>query len=308
MLKQILAVSMAALALVFAVQLSSEHFFREKQQAAAQTMAGTAAILETERQTEAQGKQPVQQVRKPEVYALFGVDTEEGDAGRSDCILLLSMEDGMLRMCSVSRDTLVTLAGDGSETKLGHAYALGGPGEAVATINRSFGLEVEHYVTVNFTQMKELVDLLGGVELDLTQAEWDCLELGKPYLGRKRLDGEETLRYCRIRAIDSDDMRTLRQRKVLGTMVETLARTPRGKMPELAAAGFRLCRTDLALSDLLHLGKELLEHRKDLKTESLSIPGDSVTAWGGVRSDGVWYYVYDLSRAGETVREFFYEA
>lgn len=293
-MKKYLAGAMAAIALLFGVELGMEHYFDGRLQETAETMAGTV-------QQSAALEEP------PEIYALFGVDTREGDAGRSDCILLLSFAEdtGTVRMCSIARDTMVTLPGEGTQTKLGHAYALGGPEKAMETINENFGLNVTRYTTVNFSQMAQLVDLLGGVEVPLTQKEWDYMGLGDPYLGTKHLDGEEALCYCRIRSIDSDDMRTARQRRLIAAMLEKVRQVPRSQLPELLSECISLCRTNIGLGELLHLGKEVLAARDHISTVSMALPGDAVSAWGGIKEDGVWYYVYDLDRAAEVMGTFF---
>lgn len=292
MKKAILAVIMTAVAVIFTLEVSMEALFTARQNDAAQTMAGVP------RAVTAASEEP------PEVYALFGVDAQEGDAGRSDCILLMSLDGNVLRMCSLARDTLVTIPGEEAKTKLGHAYALGGPEKALETVQENFGLEVTRYASVNFSQMAEIVDLMGGVEVPLTQAEWAYMGLDEPYLGTRRLDGEEALCYCRIRAIDSDDARTARQRTLIAAMLTSLQGVPRARLPELVARGIGMCRTNLTLGELLHLGKAV--QKNSITVESMAVPGEAVSAWGGIRDDGVWYYVYDLERATEVVREFFY--
>ena len=290
----ILSMVMAALAILFVLEISMEQIFVSKRQETAETMADI-------QQTAA-----VEEIETPEIYALFGVDAQEGEVGRSDCILLLSLEGNTLRMCSLARDTMVTIAGTDTETKLGHAYALGGPEGAMETINENFGLDITEYTAVNFDQLEEIVDLLGGVEVPLTQEEWNYMGLGQPYLGTRRLSGEEALTYCRIRSIDNDDMRTGRQRTLITAMLSSVQDMPRSKLPELAIEGMKMCRTNLTLPDILRLGKAVMGERDNMRTESLSIPGEAVSAWGGNRDDGVWYYVYDLERASEVVHDFFY--
>ncbi len=298
MKKAVLATVMAALAVIFILEISMERMFTSRRQVTAETMAQTA---EPEAAVEAE-------VERPELYALFGVDTQEGDAGRSDCILLMSLDGGTLRMCSLARDTMVTIPGEGMETKLGHAYALGGPEEALETLRENFGLEVTKYAAVNFAQMADIVELMGGVEVPLTQEEWSYLGLEEPYLGRARLDGAEALSYCRIRSIDNDDMRTARQRTLIASMVASLREVPRSCLPELLGQGIRMCRTNLTLGELLRLGKSVLDQETGITVNSMAIPGETVSAWGGIREDGVWYYVYDLDQAAQVLQEFFYGA
>lgn len=295
MKRTILAMVMVAMTIIFVLEISMEQMFVSRRRATTQTMADVEEAVEV-----------VESEEPPEVYALFGVDTQEGDAGRSDCILLISLEGNDLRMCSLARDTMVTISGTNTKTKLGHAYAMGGPELAVDTINENYDLNITKYASVNFSQMAEIVELMGGVEVSLSQEEWNYLGFGDPYLGSKRLDGQEALTYCRIRSIDSDDMRTGRQRTVIASMLTALQKMPRAKLPELVVEGIKMCRTNLSLAELLHLGKSVLTEREAIQAESIAIPGDSVSAWGGICDDGVWYYVYDLERASEVVKEFFY--
>ena len=295
-MKKYLVAIMAAMAVLLAVELGMEQMFVSRRQETAPTMADAV--------------QPVVEEPEevPEIYALFGVDTDQGDAGRSDCILLLSFEkeSGTVRMCSIARDTMVTIPGEGVETKLGHAYAMGGPEMAMETLNTNFGLDISHYTSVNFSQMAEIVDLTGGVEIPLTEAEWNYMGFSQPYLGVKRLNGAEALKYCRIRSIDSDDMRTGRQRTLIAALLGQLRDMPRANFPELLADGMKMCQTNIGFANLLRLGKEVLSVKDGVQTVSMALPGDSVSAWGGIRDDGIWYYVYDLDRASEVIGEFFY--
>lgn len=300
-MKKYLAVIMAATALLFGVQIGMEHMFTEKRLETAPTMAELKIAAEEQETQQTQEEQP-------EIYAIFGVDADEGDQGRSDCILLMSFEkeSGTLRMCSIARDTMVTIPGEGIKTKLGHAYSRGGPEKAVETLNENFGLNITHYASVNFSQMADIVDLMDGVEVQLTQAEWNYMGLGEPYLGVKRLNGEEALKYCRIRSIDSDDVRTGRQRTLIAAMLTELRDVPRARFPELLADGIKMCKTNVGFGDLLRLGKSVLSVKNGVETVSMALPGDSVSAWGGKQADGIWYYVYDLQQASQVLGEFFY--
>ena len=298
MKKLILAMAAAAVAVLFIVELGAEQMFRTR---FPETVETAASAYPQELHSEAPAVVP----GMPEVYALFGVDAEEGESGRSDCIILVSLEGDVLRMCSLARDTMVSLPDSGEETKLGHAYAYGGADYALETIRESFGLDVTRYASVNFSQLPRIVDLLGGAEVGLSREEWRALELPDPYLGKRRLSGEEALRYCRLRSIDSDDARTGRQRKLVEAMAAGLKNCPPSRLPELTLRGIRMCRTNLRPGEILRLGRQVLSCPEGLRVESMALPGSGVSAWGGIRSDGAWYYVYDLHRAGELLQTFF---
>ena len=112
-------------------------------------------------------------------YLLLGVDElKEGYSHRrSDAMLVLSVSDEKERvvLSSVPRDTLVYIEGKGFE-KLTNAYAYGGASLTVQTFADNFDIEVENYITINFEAMMELVDLIGGVEIELTEKEASHME------------------------------------------------------------------------------------------------------------------------------------
>lgn len=291
--RRIIGVVIFGVALLFGLQITMEHFFDQRLRLMTETMAETEQVVQED---------------GPEVFAVFGIDQEQGNAGRSDCIMLLSMEHGTVQMCSIARDTLVTLPGQQEEIKLGHAYAFGGAELAMETLNENFGLNMEHYVSLNFTEMEQLVELLGGVDMQLTEAEWRYMGLTRPYLGHRHLTGQEALQYSRIRSIDSDDARTARQRKLVMAMARQVQQIPKTRLPELVVQGMKSVSTNVDILTLMDLGKNVLSLDGEITFSTMALPGDSVTAWGGTRRDGVWYYVYDLKQAGEQVRQFFYGA
>lgn len=305
MTKRILTVLMIGMAMLFTLQLGMEKLFSGRLSQMVPT------LLETE-STQGVRSFPVKE-QKPgtggsdgspgEIIAVFGVDQEQGDTGRSDCILLAGIgADGGLRLCSIARDTLVTLPQERIETKLCHAYAYGGPELALRTINESFGLQVEKYVSVNFSQLEQLVDQVGGVPMELSQAEWRYLGLREPYLGRTRLSGERALAYCRIRAIDNDEARTGRQRKLLTALISELRQQPLTELPGAIQTGIRMCRTNLKLGDIYRLSRTVLS--RDMEPEGITIPGENIAYWSGIRKDGGWYYVYNLNEAGAIINSF----
>ena len=105
--------------------------------------------------------------------ALFGVDSREGDLGegtRSDTIMIASLNRETLevKISSVFRDTLLEQK-DGSLNKANAAYSFGGPEDAIAMLNRNLDMDIEHYVTVNFDALIDVIDAVGGVEIDVQE-------------------------------------------------------------------------------------------------------------------------------------------
>lgn len=166
---------------------------------------------------------------------LIGNDSRtEGTDGRSDAMILVSISSKTksIHMTSILRDIYVEIPGhDGN--RLNAAYAFGGPELLMETLKLNFGIEVNRYALVNFQAFANLVDAVGGVDLEVTNeevqyingylVEYNQLE-GKPegtdYLdsslsGEIHLNGPQALAYCRNRYIGTDFARTERQRKVL---------------------------------------------------------------------------------------------
>ena len=166
---------------------------------------------------------------------LLGLDKLNEGSQRSDSMIIASIGYNSIRLSSVMRDTLVNIPGHG-QVKINSAYAHGGAEAAMRAVNETFGLNITRYVAVDFVALVELIDALGGVDLTITQAEleqinanvrnvWRIFQpLGynavpMTQTGDVHLDGLFALGYARIRKIDSDYMRTNRQRTVINAML-----------------------------------------------------------------------------------------
>lgn len=300
MKRAIVYISMAAVAALFGIQLVMEHLFVERR--IAQTMAQS-------QETEAPSQLSAgAEYREPEIIAVLGIDRELGEGGRSDCIMLADLDDhGCIRICSVARDSLISVPGTGEKTKLCHAYAYGGPKLAVETLEENYGISIDGYVTVDFEGLKEITDHLGGVTVPLTRGEWKALGLPEPYLGQRQLSGAEALAYCRLRSLDNDSFRMERQRKVVEGLLSAFLSGREEAMPAAAIECFSHCRSDLSLPTVLRVVTGAIRNRNQLHISAMAVPGDAVPTEEGVLEDGVWYYSYDLETAGEKIRTFFGE-
>ena len=106
---------------------------------------------------------------------LIGTDTRENEtaSGRADTMMICSinLKTGLINVISLARDTWVTMGDNGHENKLNAAHTFGGPNLLMQTINRTYNLNIEHYVTVNFYGICDIVDTLGGVTIQLEKDE-----------------------------------------------------------------------------------------------------------------------------------------
>ncbi len=170
---------------------------------------------------------------------LLGTDDLRDGAQRSDAMIIASIGYGKFRLTSLMRDTVVDIPGHG-QNKLNAAFAFGGPELAMRTVNQNFGLNIMHYAQVDYVALVRVIDALGGVELNITDAEQARLNVAMlkvrsvfqplgytaheltQYGEDIHLDGLQALSYARLRKIDSDFMRTSRQRTLLNAIAKKL--------------------------------------------------------------------------------------
>lgn len=203
--------------------------------------------------------------------ALFGVDSREGalESGtNSDTIMICSINKKTheIKLTSVYRDTYLDTT-DGSYRKCTEVYAIGGAQQAISMLNKNFDLNITDYVTVNFEAVVEIVDLLGGVDINLSEgeAQWinNYLVEGRQVLGREcedvpgpgmqHLNGMQALAYSRIRYIGLDYERTERQRTVLTQLFEKAKNISIFDINAMLDKALPLVSTSLSTGELLSL-------------------------------------------------------
>ncbi len=252
--------------------------------------------------------------------ALLGIDTHEDNlTGRSDAVVVLTVDKKhkKLKLTSIARDSYVSIDGHGND-KLTHAYAYGKSQLAVKTLNQNFGLEITDYVTVNFFKFARIIDYVGGVTVDVSEAEmnemnvniipWlvemgiDCEPVVSP--GIQMLSGGQAVCYARIRHTDSDIERGNRQKEVLMSMFSQVKHMNPLKLPKLAEMIGEQCETSMPTKDIISLGMWAVLSSPEF--EQLSIPNDNFDS-AGKTIRGTWYYVYDLEAASRDIHDFIFE-
>lgn len=210
---------------------------------------------------------------------LIGQDAREGEeVARSDSMILCTYQkkNGKLIMTSFLRDLYVPIPGHGSN-RINAAYAQGGMDLLEETLEENFGLHIDGGVEVDFSQFSDIIDLLGGVELELRQDEADMInkETGSSLTeGRQTLTGEQALLYSRIRSLDADGdfSRTDRQRKVLSAMVTVFQGSNIRELLALVEALMPMITTDMSKLQIFSLSAELLPQLASLEVSSQSVP------------------------------------
>ena len=215
---------------------------------------------------------------------LFGIDDADGYVGRSDCIIIFSInqETKKVKMTSIYRDTYVEVPGH-DYTKINHAFAYGKAPLAMSTINRNLDLNITEYVTINFQVVKDIIDLVGGVKIDVTSKEATQIP-GITSAGTYNLTGEQALAYGRIRKIDTDYQRTERMRTVIDKVFSKVKKMSPLEMNKIADKILPEIHTNITKA-------EITDTIKDVKSYSI---GESI-GWPynveGKMMDGVWYGV-----------------
>lgn len=231
---------------------------------------------------------------------LLGVDERPGDPGRADVVMVAGVDPGrkQVRLLSIPRDTWTNVPGRGW-TKLNHAFAFGKERLARQAVEGLIGLEVDHHVVLNMDGFRRIVDLLGGVTVDVEKD----MRYDDPYddpplhinlrRGRQRLDGERALHYVRFRSDGNGDAGRLRRQQAFLRALAAEAARPQNlaKLPSLISAAYRAVRTDLSLPDALRLALQLGPEAKEYAVEATALAGSDLWV------DGVSYVQLDLFEA-----------
>ena len=212
--------------------------------------------------------------------ALFGVDSRDGDLGegnRTDCIIVASLNNKTkeIKMVSVYRDTLLDLS-EGTYQKCNAAYSYGGPVLAINMLNMNLDLDIQDYVTVDFGAIADAVDLLGGIEIEVTEEELPFINQYIPETansagkaanllqsaGLQKLDGTQATTYARIRSTAGGDFtRTERQRLVIEKMFEKAKGADIGTLNKIIDKVFPQVSTSFTLPEILKYASAYSEYK-----------------------------------------------
>lgn len=247
--------------------------------------------------------------------ALYGIDSRtHDDQGHADATMILSVDKkhNKLKLISILRDTQVEIEGYG-KAKITTSYWWGGAPLAIKTLNQNFDMNVRDYVRVNFDQLADLIDALGGVEIDVTQEELeeinfhmhgiDIYDKDLYQTGMVTLNGDQAVSYARIRNVGTDMARADRQQEVLSAMLNKVKNMGVADYPSLIKQLSPLVTTSLDYGEMISLASILVNNPE---LETYTIPGEEENAWGG-EDNGAWVWKYDLEAAGEHIHRIIYE-
>ena len=252
---------------------------------------------------------------------LLGIDNPTDKlTGRSDTMLLASFNarTGTLKLVSFLRDTYVAIPRHG-HNKLNAAYSFGGADLLLETLGSCFGVHVDGYVAVNYSLMAQLVDEIGGIEMDVSADELKKLNgileyynylrdaprdeglLSQP--GRQTLNGLQTMSFARIRKLDSDFMRVQRQQKVIIAIYRKLCTLDILSLTGIITSYIGKVGTNVTLARAASLVASVLA-RGDIDIRTLRIPADG--AFSRRTMNDTYYVVPKLDKCQRAISDFLY--
>lgn len=210
--------------------------------------------------------------------AVFGVDSRDGNVSKgtnADVIMLCNINRGTgeIKIVSIFRDTYLNINEGNTYNKINAAYANGGAAQALAAINRNLDLDVTEYVTFNWKSVADGINMLDGVDIDISKAEFRYInsfitetveKTGVPSVhlksaGLNHLDGVQAVAYARLRKMDTDFARTERQRLVIQKSFEKAKKADLGLLNRILLMEVDQIGSNLTFSDftelLLDIGK-----------------------------------------------------
>lgn len=237
------------------------------------------------------------------VVMLMGVDEREDDVGRSDTLMIATLDPKKHKaaILSVPRDTRVKIKGHGFD-KINAAYAYGGHNLTKNTVEDLLGVEMEHYVIINVNAFTKIIDAIGGIDINVEKRmyyedPWDdngglVINL---YPGQQHMDGATAITYVRYRDEEGDIGRITRQQKFMRAVMDKLtspAIIPR--IPTIIGQVVDSISTDLTVKQMIEFMAALKESQANgLQTEML--PGRPMYI------GGISYWIPDLSKLRATV-------
>lgn len=251
--------------------LSPEQIAQQLQQDQNETLDPDASVVDSD-DVDLEGVDKIEIADGVVNILLIGQDRRPGEPrARSDVMLLVTVntKKNEVTLTSFMRDLYVQIPGYGNN-RINVPFMLGGPELLMDTIELNFGIRPDKFVEVDFNGFQELVELVGGIDMELTELEAYHLNTSEDFYdfpeeswslkeGMNRLDGKQTLAYSRIRAIDptADFARTERQRKVIAALIDRAMELNLIQLNELLLQMTEMISTDMTSREILSYARTL---------------------------------------------------
>lgn len=253
--------------------------------------------------------------------ALFGLDFRyEHEPKRSDSITIITIDEQnkKIKLNSIMRDSRVQIDGFGND-KLNHAYAFGGSELAIKTLNKTYGLNIKDYITVNFYNVEKIIDLIGGVSLDVKKKEIPYLnkciqeishiESKAPtYItneGPQILNGIQTLAYARIRKVGRDDYeRSERQQRIFMALYQKIKSIPYTEYLRFINMAPELIETSISTPKAISIAKNIIFNKIN-NIEQMRFPLDEDCR--GELINNIWYLTFNKDKTKDLMQKYIFE-
>lgn len=254
--------------------------------------------------------------------ALFGIDSTDTSSGRSDSIMVATLDPihNKLKLTSFMRDSYVSINGYGYD-KLNHAYAYGGPALSINTLNTNFGLNIADFIAVDFSSLPKIIDTFGGITLEITNEELkyinDYIESINSISGTnssniysagiQHLNGVQALAYSRIRYTSGGDFeRTQRQRNILTALFNEALNIPPSEYLNFISDLTQYVTTSLDNSTMLKIATKISTMGLNgISIEQERFPIDNYSE--GKMINGVYYLTFDASITKRQVMNYIFD-
>ena len=224
--------------------------------------------------------------KQPFSVLMMGVDERQGDKGRSDTMIVLTVNPNTqsVKMLSIPRDTRTEIVGKGKEDKINHAYAFGNVPMAMDTVEKFLDIPLDYYVKINMEGFEDIVDAVGGV---VVQNDLDFSSDGYHFpKGEIPLDGKKALSFSRMRYEDprGDFGRQIRQRQIIQAIINKGASlSSLTKFQDIFTALGDNVKTNLAFNEMVDIQKNYKDASHSV--EQIEIKGS------GTKINGVYYLI-----------------
>lgn len=254
-----------------------------------QTVASTVGKMHEERDPSDKREKNIDISKQdPISILLMGVDERSGDKGRTDTLILMSVNPrtNSMQMLSIPRDTRVEIVGKGIQDKINHAYAFGGVNMTIDTVENFLDVPVDYYVKVNMDGLKQIVDALGGVQVNNTFAfSYEGSSFAE---GPLTLNGEQALRYARMRYDDprGDFGRQDRQKQVIqGIINKGASFSSVTKFDDILGALGNNVTTDISFGEMKTIQANYKDARHNIEQYSINGVGKTLDRWYWIVSE-----------------------
>ena len=243
---------------------------------------------------------------------LVGIDGESDSSSRSDSMILLSLDykHGKIKMASFLRDSWVVIPSSGEYHKLNASFAYGGSQLLTDTLEYNFRADIDHYVKVDFKMFTAIIDKLGGIDIEITPSEASFINKTTRHTVSSgdsvHINGDVALVYSRIRKLDSDYMRTYRQRKVITAIINKVKHTSPPELFRMAREVLPMLETDLSAFEIALLAYKCGFAFLAFDIQQIRIPTEELM-YADYRG-GQWVEIINLEGCRQQLYDFIYKS